>query len=114
MPMLNLVCINGHTSEQYLHAGPDKGCETRVCSTCGETLAPGLSVGFGLTYFGEGAQGRTIANLGGVTITSHAQHKRVCRERGVEPAFDWGVSRKGTGWATPPTRDTGLLPLPTV
>jgi hypothetical protein len=111
MPLVALACLHGHSRDQYLHAAANLGCETRVCS-CGETLAPALSVGVGLTFFGEGANARTIANLGGVTITSHAQHARVMQARGVAPATDWGTSRKGTGWATQPRRAIPLLPLP--
>lgn len=111
MPLVKLACVNGHEAEQYLHVGEDLGAQTRLCA-CGESLAPGLSVGRGLTFFEEG-RARYIENLGGVTITSHEQHKRVCKARGVEPACDWHTSRKGTGWATPPKRDTGLIPLPT-
>src|SRR5262249_5503140 len=110
MPLLNLVCLNGHAAEQYLHSQGNLGCETRLCA-CGETLAPALSVGFGLTWFEEG-RARVIENLGGVTITSHEQHKRVMRERGVEMATEWHTSRKGTGWATQPRRDIPLIPLP--
>jgi hypothetical protein len=111
MTMLALRCPNDHRTEMYLHHQANLGCETRLCA-CGHTLAPALSVGFGLTYFGEGAQARTIANLGGVTITSPAQHARVMKERGVDLATDWGTSRRGTGWAKPPARPQAPLPLP--
>jgi len=110
MPMLQLHCLNGHAAEQYLHVGEDRGAQTRLCA-CGETLAPALSVGRGLTWFAEG-RARVIDNLGGVTITSHEQHKRVMKARGVEPATDWYTSRTGTGWARRAPRDPGLIPLP--
>ena len=97
MPMLNLACLAGHASEAYVHVWADLGCRTRVCA-CGASLAPTLSVGRGLTYFEEG-RARFIQNLGGVWVTSHAQHKRLMRERGVEPAIGWRTSTAGTGWA---------------
>jgi phage terminase large subunit GpA-like protein len=111
MPMLALACVNGHTDSQYLHAPANRGCETRLCPTCGESFAPALSVGRGLTYFEEG-RARVIENLGGVTITSHAQHKRIMKERGVDLATSQ-TSRKGTGWAKAPARRETPLPLPT-
>ena len=97
MPMLNLECLEGHTDEEFIHTWADKGCTTRIC-LCGNTLVSTLSVGRGLTYFEEG-RARFIENLGGVWITSHEQHKRVMKERGVEPAIGEWVSTKGTGWA---------------
>ena len=102
--------MQGHTTDQYLHHPANLGCETRLCA-CGASLAPALSVGRGLTWFEEG-RARVIENLGGVTITSHAQHQRIMRERGVDLATDWGTSRTGTGWARPPTRALPRLPLP--
>lgn len=110
MPLLNLVCLHGHEAEQYLPTAADLGAQTRLCA-CGESLAPALSVGRGLTWFEEG-RARVIENLGGVTITSHEQHKRVMKARGVEMATEWHTSRKGTGWATKPRRAIPLLPLP--
>ena len=105
MPVLNIACINGHSSEVFLHHWCDKGCRTQICP-CGETLSPALSVGRGLTYFEEG-RARYIENLGGVWVTSHEQHKRLMKERGVEPAIGIQTSTKGTGWA-----HHGVIPPP--
>ncbi len=110
MPMISLQCECGAVSEAYLRCWQDYGTETRVCG-CGGTFGPGLSTGRGLTYFEEG-RARVIENLGGATITSHEQHKRVMRQRGVEMATDWHTSKKGPGVAdsmrtpwTPPQLD---------
>lgn len=99
MPIIALRCpLCQATDEQYLHTWQHYGCEVRLCPACLSTMAPALSVGRGLTYFEEG-RARTIQNLGGVTITSHEQHKRVMKERGVEMATDWHTSKKGVDWA---------------
>lgn len=100
MPMLALRCpLCGTTEDQYLPSWRWYGCgEPRLCPHCASTMGPALSVGRGLTYFEEG-RARTIQNLGGVTITSHEQHKRVMKERGVEMATDWHTSKKGIDWA---------------
>lgn len=97
MPMINLQCLNQHRDEAFLHHWADHGCRTRLC-WCGEALAPAFSAGRGLTYFEEG-RARYIENLGGVWVTSHEQHKRLMKERGVEPAIGFQTSTKGTGWA---------------
>ena len=110
MPLIRVVCLQGHEEEQYLHTWKNMGCDGKVCH-CGNTMAPAFSAGRGLTYFEEG-RARYIENLGGVWITSHEQHKRVMRERGVEPAVGVGISTQGTGWAhhLPQT----VQPLPTI
>ncbi len=97
MPLIALRCVNDHTSEQYVHAPDDKGTETRLCH-CGETLAPIISVGTGLTYFEEG-RGRWIDHLADkpVYVTSHEQHKRLMREHKVEWATGWSKNKTG-GW----------------
>lgn len=97
MPLIALRCMNDHTAEQYVHHAEDKGTDTRVCA-CGETLAPVLSVGTGLTWFEEG-RGRWINNLGvqPVYITSHEQHKREMKKAGVEWATGWNIN-KTKGW----------------
>jgi hypothetical protein len=90
MPLRSLQCLNGHTADQFLHRTADLGAATRLCPQCGHSLAPTLSVGRGLTYFEEG---RPFVMEHGVprpiVITSHAQHKRVMREHGLEPAYRW-------------------------
>ena len=97
MPLLALRCLNDHTAEQYVHAPDDRGAETRLCA-CGETLAPVLSVGTGLTWFEEG-RGRWIHNLDvhPIYVTSHEQHKRLMREHKVEWATKWQTNKTG-GW----------------
>lgn len=94
-----LRCEQGHESEIYVHVAADLGCETRLCA-CGGTLAPVLSVGRGLTYFGEGGGGRWIHNLSDQPqfITSPAQHAKAMKDAGVTWATGW--KHKGTGgWA---------------
>ena len=97
MPLLALRCVNDHPAEQYVHAPDDRGAETRVCA-CGESLAPVLSVGMGLTWFEEG-RGRWIHNLGvePVYITSHAQHVAEMKKAGVEWATERQTQGRG-GW----------------
>jgi hypothetical protein len=97
MPLIALACQCGGIDEQYVKCWQDYGVSTRLCA-CGHTMGPALSVGRGLTYFEEG-RARTIANLGGATITSHRQHDRVMRERGVEMATEWHTSKRGAGVA---------------
>lgn len=93
MPLIALRCIEGHESEQFVHHTDDTGCETRICH-CGNTLAPALSMGRGLTWFEEG---RPFLMQHGVPepvlITSHEQHKRVMKEHGLEPAYHWTQTR---------------------
>ena len=88
--MHSLQCVNGHSADQFLHAAADLGAQTRLCQQCGHTLAPSLSVGRGLTFFEEG---RPFVLEHGVpkpiTITSHAQHKKVMKHYGLEPAYRW-------------------------
>ncbi len=98
MPLVALRCVNDHAAEQFLHAPDDRGAETRVCA-CGESFAPVLSVGTGLTWFEEG-RGRWVNNLGvrPVYITSHEQHKKEMKKAGVDWTTGWQVN--GTrGWA---------------
>lgn len=90
-----MTCLNGHQTEVYEHHRDDFGCRTVICDICGHSLAPVLSVGRGLTWFEE-ARGRWIWNLAGedgkpVYITSHEQHKRMMKERGVE----WHPQKRG-------------------
>jgi hypothetical protein len=111
MPILELRCPCGLSKDAYLSCWQEYGVLTHLCDVCGGTFAPALSVGRGLTYFEEG-RARVIENLGGVAITSHEQHKRVMKQRGVEMATDWHTSKKGPGVAqsmrtpyTPPQLD---------
>ena len=95
MPLIALRCLNGHVAEQYVHTPDDRGAETRICA-CGETFAPTLSVGRGLTWF-ESGRARVIMNLGPepVTVTSHGQHRQLLRERKLDWSTGWSI--KGTG-----------------
>lgn len=97
MPLINLQCLNGHRSEQFLHSWDDLGCEYRVCEICLHSMAPIFSPGTTLTWFEEG-RARVIENLGHepVTITSHKQHHEAMKKAGVsqgQPNFMRG--RKG-------------------
>lgn len=97
MPLFAFECLSGHATEKFVHVAADLGAETVVCA-CGQTMAPALSMGRGLTYFEEG-RARVIWNLGPepVTITSHQQHKQAMKRAGVEWATGWKVNKTG-GW----------------
>jgi DNA-directed RNA polymerase subunit RPC12/RpoP len=84
MPMIETQCIEGHKKPRFLHVKKDYGTQTYVCEKCGHTMSEALSMGRGLTYFEEG-RGRWINNMGDqpVYITSHEQHKRIMKERGL-------------------------------
>lgn len=98
MPLVSFVCGEcGANYDAYLSVRQELGARTILC-TCGTSMGPALSVGRGLTYFEEG-RARVIENLGGAVITSHRQHERVMRERGVEMATDWHTSKRGEGVA---------------
>ena len=94
MPIMQLKCQNGHTEDQYLHTRHSFP-QLRDCKTCGEYLfLPVLSVGRPLTWFRENRQ-HVIMNLDpSQPITSHEHHKRVMKERGVEPLTDWHTSKR--------------------
>jgi hypothetical protein len=93
MPLIALVCLAGHAAERFLHAAADLGAATWLCP-CGETLAPALSVGRGLTYF---ETGRTFTLRHGVPapveIASHGQHRRVLHQHGLEWVADWHTQK---------------------
>jgi hypothetical protein len=98
MPLYQFVCPEDATArETFDHVAEDLGAATILCA-CGSTMARVLSVGRGLTYFEEG-RARVIHNLGHepVTITSHEQHRRLMRERGLEWATGRAVQGTG-GW----------------
>lgn len=99
MPLYALVCSEcERRAEEFCHVPADRGCRTWICSWCGSSMAPTLSVGTGLTWFEEG-RGRWITNMGDkpVYVTSHEQHKREMRKAGVDWATPWGT--QGTrGW----------------
>ena len=92
MPMFEMRCLNGHVRDIFAHSVLERACKTIICTECGNGMAPVLSMGRGLTYFEEG-RARVIHNLGPepVTITSHEQHKRIMKERGL----DWAPPRRG-------------------
>ena len=94
MPLREFACLNGHIEEQYL---PRAGSFPllRDCVTCGEYLhLPVLSFGRALTYFREN-NAQTIMNLDpSQPIRSHEHHKRVMKEKGLEPLTDWHTSKR--------------------
>ena len=96
MPLFTLQCLNGHTTEHFVHTHADLGTRTEMCPTCGETMGPILSTGTPLLYMEEG-RGRWIENLGTepIFVTSPAQHKRLMKEQQVELA---GERRGIPGW----------------
>lgn len=97
MPMYDYECDNGHVSEKFIARMDDR--ESPVpCPCCNEQARFKQSFGKGLTWFEEG-RGRWIHNMADqpVYITSHEEHKRKCKEYGVEPA---GAKRGMPGcWA---------------
>ena len=97
MPLFALTCENDHRMEEFCHAWQDRGARTHICA-CGASMAYTLSLGRGLTYFEEG-RARVLTNLGHepVTVTSHEQHRRLMRERGVDWATKWATQGTG-GW----------------
>ena len=107
MPLIAMQCLAAHAEDAYVHRLADLGVQTRICA-CGCSLAPGLSVGRGLTWFEEG-RARVIEALGAQPITSHRQHEQAMKARGVEMATEWHASRKSTGFRHPPKPD---IPLP--
>jgi len=93
MPMINLKCPSGHEAERYIHSWERRYSEvSRTCGDCGHPMFEEASFGTPLLYFSE-KRARYIDNLD-ATIRSHGEHVRVMKERGVEPATDWHVSRK--------------------
>ena len=92
MPLYAFACEQGHTQDIFCHTREDFGCRTVLCERCHSSMAPVLSMGRGLTWFEEG-RARVIHNLGHepVTITSHEQHKRIMKERGLE----WAPPKRG-------------------
>lgn len=98
MPLFSFTCAEcDNVADAYEHVAADLGARTMLCA-CGSTMAPTLSLGTGLTYF-ESGRPRVLWNLGHepVTVTSHEQHKRLMRERGVEWATKWQTQKTG-GW----------------
>lgn len=92
MPLYEFGCLNDHVVERFIHSAADLGAATYICELCLESMGPRLSVGSGLLYF-ESGKPRVIHNLGHepVVVTSHEQHKRLMRERGVE----WATRGRG-------------------
>lgn len=94
MPLIEMRCYNGHIEDQYLSRmhGP---VELRRCKICDEYLIIRVpSFGRALTYFREN-NAQVIVNLDPSTpITGHEHHKRVMKERGLEPITDWHTSKR--------------------
>lgn len=98
MPLYVLQCLNGHKKTEFCHVSADKGCTTHLCD-CGGTMGYVFSPGTPLVYFGEGGAGKWIYNMGHepVFITSHAQHQREMKKRGLT----WATPKHGMpgSWA---------------
>lgn len=92
MPMFEFRCLNGHSRDAYAHNVLERACHAVICEQCRNDMAPVLSLGRGLTWFEEG-RARVITNMGHepVTITSHEQHKKEMKRRGL----DWAPPRRG-------------------
>lgn len=86
MPMFDFACECGYNGDRYVHTYKDKP-QSPICDECGGEAKWTLSLGKGLTFFEEG-RGRWIENLADqpVYVTSHAQHKKLMKEHGVELA----------------------------
>ena len=93
MPIQSYLCLNEHKRDVFLHTWQEKGVQTVFCSDCNQTMSPVLSFGKSLTWFAEGGKGKWIHNLGPepVLVTSHAHHKELMRQAGV----DWAPARRG-------------------
>lgn len=88
MPLFAMQCLNGHQRDIYAHNVLERACRAIICEACHNDMAPILSLGHGLTWFEEG-RARLITNMGHepVRITSHAQHAREMKRRGLELAL---------------------------
>jgi hypothetical protein len=93
MPIIQKQCVNNHVADQYVPR-IDGPVELRDCKECGEPLFKAVaSFGQALTYFREN-NAQIIANLDPNTpITGHEHHKRVMKEKGLEPLTDWHTSK---------------------
>ena len=92
MPLYQLQCINGHKDDVFTHVAKDYGCRTLVCPHCGHTMSRIFAVGTPLLWAEEGRP-RILENMGPmpVTVTSHAHHQRLLKERGLE----WAGQKRG-------------------
>jgi hypothetical protein len=93
MPLFAMRCLNQHQREVYAHNLLERACRTVLCEVCQQTMSPIISLGRGLTYFGEKGGGRWIHNLGPdpVRVTSAKQHEDLMRAAGVT----WAPPRRG-------------------
>jgi hypothetical protein len=93
MPLFAHRCLSGHTRDVYAHNLLERACRTIVCEDCHQTMSPILSLGQGLTYFGEKGGGRWIHNLGPepIRVTSTKQHEDLMKAAGVT----WAPPRRG-------------------
>ena len=84
MPLFTFKCLNGHIKHLFCHSYKDKGCETALCH-CGHTMGPIIDLPNPLLWAEEG-RARVIHNMGDkpVVVKSHAEHKRIMKERGLE------------------------------
>lgn len=98
MPMYNLQCLEGHTSEIFVHHPRDLGCEVRQCH-CGNSLGLVFTAGTTLTWFEEG-RGRWIHNLGHepVYLTSHRQHQEAMKRAGVTQGQPRSMRGRDKNW----------------
>jgi len=91
VPLYDLVCINGHAQVVYYASSAQKRCRTHICD-CGHSMAFVFSVPAEYDWFSE-SHPVTITNMGHcpVVVTSHKQHERLMRERGLA----WASPRRG-------------------
>ena len=95
MPIFEYRCPHGHTQEHYVHRA-EQAPRQYDCDACAQPsyAVRQISAPHTPQYFSE-SNPRIIQNLApGVPISSHGQHERLMRERGLSPATDWHTSKR--------------------
>lgn len=88
MPLFDYRCGDGHVVEEY-YPTASHAPEIKPCRTCGQHACRLMALPNMLQYFSE-SSGRVIQNLNpSRMIHSHAEHQRMMKEKGVEPATQW-------------------------
>lgn len=95
MPCYDVQCIHGHRRMVYYASHTERRLEPEICPECGHTQSFVISRPGSYTYFSE-SNPVVLENLGHepVTVTSHWQHQKLMRERGL-------------GWITPKRGEKG-------
>jgi hypothetical protein len=91
MPLFEYRCEHGHAHEHYYHSHKDSAT-VKDCATCGAEAVRLMPLPNMLQYFSE-SNARVIQNLDrSRTITSHGEHQRLCKEKGLDYATQWHTS----------------------